>query len=60
MTTTEKQASLVEEVYQFGRYIGYRITDKLTVWLDEGWVGKRLIMGWNVKLDEEGMNDAER
>ena len=60
MTATEKQAPLVEEVYLFGRYTCYRITDKLTAWLDEGWVGKRLIMGWNVKRDEEGMNDAER
>ena len=60
MTATEKQAPLVEEVYQFGRYTCYRITDKPTAWLDEEWVGKRLTMGWNVKRDEEGMNDAER
>ena len=64
MTATEKETPLVEEVYQFGRYTCLAdtpgITDRLTAWLDEGWVGKRLIMGWNVKQDEDGMNDAER
>ena len=52
MTATEKQAPLVKEVYQFGRYTCYRITDKLTAWLDEGWVEKQLVIGWGVKRYE--------
>ena len=55
-----QKAPLVEELYQYGRYTCYRITDRLTAWIDDGWCGKQLIMAWNVGRDEEGMREAER
>lgn len=54
------QPALVEELYTMGSQTCYRITDKVTAWIDDIVIGKRLIMAFNVPHTPEGFVEAER
>ena len=54
------QVPFVEELYTLNGKICFRITEKVTAWIDDLFIGKRLIMAFNVPRTPEGMVQAER
>ncbi len=49
---------LIEVVYSDGKNTCFKLTEHTTAWVEDGLLGKRLILAWKVARDEEGLYEA--